>query len=210
MSNLILIGAQAVVRAHFGQGTGPIVLDQVNCTSEEMLLLQCSQNPLFVHNCHHSEDAGVICRDEHRLASINATVLDQGTATVTISIAWQLANDILDTPRLFEISCFNERYHMLVTENNETLITRLELGAVNQDRFSYNCCVSAIYNTLQPATPATKICTQLHLERTNYPMVTSTAIPTDVPSSTTMSTSDSESVQQHSNNITSVTVLDQQ
>ena len=137
---------------------------------------------MFVHDCAHREDAGVTCRDERRLASINATSVDQGTsATLTISIAWQLVNDTLDTPRYFEISCFNERRHVMVTENNKTFITQLELRAHNyRDPFSsYNCCVSAVYNTLQPATPVTKICTQVEsdLEPHNH-YSTSIMIPT--------------------------------
>ena len=149
-----------------------------------MTLLQCGHDPLFAHNCRHSEDAGVICRDEHRLASINATVTNQGTATVTTSIVWEIMNNTLDMPSFFEISCFNERHHTMVTENNETFITQLELGAHNRDRFSYNCCVSAVYSTLQPATPATKICTQLDLELYNS---MSTGTPPNIPSSTIMS-----------------------
>ena len=93
-------------------------------------------------------------------------------------------SDTLDLPSLFEISCFNERHHMMVTENNETFITHLELGAHNPDHFSYNCCVSAVYSTLQPATPPTKICTQLDLELYNS---MSTGTPPDIPSSTIIS-----------------------
>ena len=89
-------------------------------------------------------------------------------------------NDTLDTPRFFEISCFNGRQHVMVTESNETFIdTQLELGAHNyRDPFSsYNCCVSAVYNTLQPATPITKICTKVDLEPYNNYSVTNIMIP---------------------------------
>ena len=42
----------------FGSGLGPIFLDDVICTGGEPSLLQCSANPVGVHNCDHSEDAG--------------------------------------------------------------------------------------------------------------------------------------------------------
>jgi hypothetical protein len=45
----------------FGSGLGPIFLDDVICTGGEPSLLQCSANPVGVHNCDHSEDAGVQC-----------------------------------------------------------------------------------------------------------------------------------------------------
>ena len=55
-------GATALSRAAFGQGTGQIWLDDVRCTSTETNLLDCPASPLGVHNCGHSEDAGVRCR----------------------------------------------------------------------------------------------------------------------------------------------------
>ena len=45
--------------ASFGVGTGDIVLDNVQCTGEELTLLQCTA--ITDHNCNHIEDAGVIC-----------------------------------------------------------------------------------------------------------------------------------------------------
>ena len=54
-----LPGATAYSWARFGQGRGPIVMDEVRCTGNELKLMDC---PLSLsHNCGHHEDAGVQC-----------------------------------------------------------------------------------------------------------------------------------------------------
>ena len=57
---IIFAGALAYSSATFGQGSGPILLDNVACTGLENSLVNCS----FDNNtsdCAHSEDAGVQC-----------------------------------------------------------------------------------------------------------------------------------------------------
>ncbi|XP_032390375.1 scavenger receptor cysteine-rich domain-containing group B protein [Etheostoma spectabile] len=47
--------------AFFGPGTGTILLDNLKCSGAEASLQECSHIPWNVHNCDHSEDAGVTC-----------------------------------------------------------------------------------------------------------------------------------------------------
>ena len=47
--------------AYFGQGSGKIWLDNVNCLGNERSIKRCSHNGWSVHNCGHHEDASVIC-----------------------------------------------------------------------------------------------------------------------------------------------------
>ncbi|KAG9264048.1 deleted in malignant brain tumors 1 protein-like, partial [Astyanax mexicanus] len=48
-------------KAHFGQGSGPIFLDDVGCSGTEITLTNCSHSGLGINDCGHDEDAGVVC-----------------------------------------------------------------------------------------------------------------------------------------------------
>ena len=57
-------GAVAFVRAFFGQGSGQIVLDNVQCNGGEEKLIDCRSIRGRNHDCDHDEDAGVHCEGE--------------------------------------------------------------------------------------------------------------------------------------------------
>ncbi|XP_020669604.3 galectin-3-binding protein [Pogona vitticeps] len=52
---------EAKTSAAYGEGSGPILLDDVSCVGTEMHLGQCSSPGWLNHNCGHGEDAGVVC-----------------------------------------------------------------------------------------------------------------------------------------------------
>ena len=57
---VIISDATAHSNARFGQGTGPIFLDNVACTGEEDTLISCTYDSNTA-DCFHSDDAGVTC-----------------------------------------------------------------------------------------------------------------------------------------------------
>ena len=54
-------GNTAHTNATFGEGTAPILLDNVECNGFETSLLKCDHNVIGFHDCTHQQDAGVVC-----------------------------------------------------------------------------------------------------------------------------------------------------
>ena len=52
---------RAPLQAAFGQGAGPITLDNVACLGIEASIAECQHSQYLQHNCQHSEDASVVC-----------------------------------------------------------------------------------------------------------------------------------------------------
>lgn len=76
--------AIGVVRAGFGQGTGTIWLDNVDCVGSEGTLIQCPANAFGRHNCDHSEDAGVRCLSKPEKEAISVL-------SIYICVTWLLS-----------------------------------------------------------------------------------------------------------------------
>ena len=54
-------GAIAISNAYFGQGNKSILLDDVECTGNELSIFSCTHMSIGSHDCDHSKDAGVDC-----------------------------------------------------------------------------------------------------------------------------------------------------
>uniref|UniRef100_A0A5F8HDC9 SRCR domain-containing protein n=1 Tax=Monodelphis domestica TaxID=13616 RepID=A0A5F8HDC9_MONDO len=75
--------------AHFGPGSGKILLDNVQCSGEESHLAQCSHDDWFTHNCGHREDASVICSEDWPLVRlVNGTDRCSGRVEVYYQGTW--------------------------------------------------------------------------------------------------------------------------
>ncbi|XP_064388301.1 deleted in malignant brain tumors 1 protein-like isoform X2 [Halichondria panicea] len=50
---------------HFGQGSDPIWIDNINCSSEpSQTIAECASGPFGVHDCSHSDDVALVCLGE--------------------------------------------------------------------------------------------------------------------------------------------------
>ncbi|XP_055517971.1 deleted in malignant brain tumors 1 protein-like isoform X4 [Leucoraja erinacea] len=59
----------------YGQGSGPIWIDEMKCSSHESALWQCQFDPWGKHNCDHREDAGVSCKELRKKPPSTAVVV---------------------------------------------------------------------------------------------------------------------------------------
>ncbi|MEQ2200617.1 hypothetical protein XENOCAPTIV_000782 [Xenoophorus captivus] len=68
----VIAPSTAVAAGGFGQGKGPIHLDQVRCTGKEEFLGECPSLGLNIQGCRRREDAGVRCDVAPREAPVKS------------------------------------------------------------------------------------------------------------------------------------------
>ena len=56
------LASNAYTGAHYGQGTGPLWMDDVACSGSESHLFDCRQRGWGPHACTHSKDSSVFCQ----------------------------------------------------------------------------------------------------------------------------------------------------
>ena len=61
-------------RAYYGEGTGPIWIDQIHCSNGAESVMDCKHDGWGINDCSHREDAGVKCRQKTVVKPLNLPV----------------------------------------------------------------------------------------------------------------------------------------
>ncbi|KFZ62480.1 Deleted in malignant brain tumors 1 protein, partial [Podiceps cristatus] len=69
--------------AHFGQGSGPIWLDNVRCHGNEAALSECLARPWGDNNCNHGEDASIVLAEQEEVVQRRSICMNMLLAPFT-------------------------------------------------------------------------------------------------------------------------------
>ena len=145
-------GSIAYANARFGQGTGPVVLNNLVCTGTEGTLLDCSSDGLFnIGSCTHADDAGVQCQRECTdgdVRLVGGTNQYEGRVEVCLNRVWgTVCDDFWGTPDA-AVVCKQVGYseHSMIVAHMFVDATRIiyNNNSVYENR-CYCCSVSSFW-----------------------------------------------------------------
>ena len=178
-------------------------MDNVQCDGSEAALLECNHRELFMHNCHHWEDASVKCNINRDKENISIRLSTTHISIYTASIIWTPHNNMTQyQPSSYNVivECFSRQHYIRMTLSVNNTTFNLELAGL-LPFMSYTCCVSTIYGSHT----ARRVCTEIATidiqpptsQPSETPMMLSNGGPTVMPGdiSTIKPSSESSTIQ---------------
>ncbi|XP_073693839.1 scavenger receptor cysteine-rich type 1 protein M130-like [Garra rufa] len=92
-------------KAHFGPGSGKILMDGVACSGSESTLKDCRSNGWGAGDCSHGEDAGVRCSDHKQSRLVNGSHLCSGRLELVHGNIWHTVCDAAFDQQDAEVVC---------------------------------------------------------------------------------------------------------
>ncbi|XP_060556057.1 deleted in malignant brain tumors 1 protein-like isoform X2 [Ruditapes philippinarum] len=137
--------------AHFGQGSGQIALDNLNCNGYETDITQCMRSAWYQNDCGHSEDAGVDCHGNAyggvTLPKYSGYYTSDSYYTSTTYRPWYLSTKGYSLTDAIRVGCDENGWDIRV---DLTVLRNIHPGAVASDIYlgENTCTGTQGWNTI--------------------------------------------------------------
>ncbi|KAH9512862.1 Neurotrypsin [Bulinus truncatus] len=128
-------GGEIANKGRFGHGTGPVWLDDLDCSGNESFLNECKHSEWGVSDCNHSQDVGVVCHLlSPQITTFRPTTLTTRQQTTTnnpltgTNISFSLAGGSSPNEGVVVITLNNRKYYICDDnwdDNDATVLCRM-------------------------------------------------------------------------------------
>ncbi|XP_078330906.1 uncharacterized protein LOC111125451 isoform X2 [Crassostrea virginica] len=178
--------------ARFGQGTGPILLDNVGCSGTEYDIGHCRHGGWSIHNCGHSEDVSIRCSPKgltNRTSNLTSTITST-TPTIIINTTQDPTSTTATQAPTTSTTQSTAETTTTTTKAPTTTITQAPTTTTTTQASTTTTSTPAPTTTTTPQSPTTTTTTttQSPTTTTTTQAPTTTSTTTQAPTTTTTTT----------------------